>query len=407
MSSENTKKISVVGLGKLGAPLAAVMAQVGHEVWGMDLNPEAVKKINEGLAPVQEPQLQDFIAQSAGRLRATCDMAEAISATDITFVIVPTPSQQDGSFSNEYIVAALTAVGESLRAKTGYHLVVISSTVMPGSMDSEISEALAHASGKVIGSPDLGLCYNPEFIALGNVINNMQHPDFLLIGESDPRAGNLLESLHASVCQNTPAYHRMNFVNAEITKISVNTYVTTKISYANMLAEVCENLPGADVDVVTDAVGSDSRIGKKYLKGAIGYGGPCFPRDNKAFAVMAERLGAAGDIAVATDSINDRQVDRMVNIIGKHAAKGACVAVLGLAYKPDTPEVEQSQGIQLCERLKALGFDVYAHDPQANGYQLDGIATIADTSKAALARAETVIIVTPWQEYGAVSYTHL
>src|SRR5262249_2828965 len=155
------------------------------------------------------------------------------------------------------------------------------STVMPGSTGGEIQAELERASGRKIG-PDLGLAYNPEFIALGTVVRDMLRPDFILIGESDKQTGDLLEAIYERSCDNDPAIRRMSFVNAELTKISVNTYVTTKISYANMLAEMCDRLPGADVDVVSAAVGSDSRIGSKYIKGAIGYGGPCFPRDNKA-----------------------------------------------------------------------------------------------------------------------------
>ena len=137
-----------------------------------------------------------------------------------------------------------------------------------------------------------GLCYNPEFIALGSVVSDMLRPDLLLIGESDTTAGDILERLYDVTCENRPAVQRMNFVNAELTKLAINTFVTTKISYANMLADICERLVGADVDVVTRAVGSDSRIGARYMKGAIGYGGPCFPRDNVALSALARSLGA-------------------------------------------------------------------------------------------------------------------
>ncbi len=138
-------------------------------------------------------------------------------------------------------------------------------------------------------------------------------PDVILIGESDPRAGDLLEGIYRTTCDNTPPMQRMNFINAELTKIAVNTFVTTKISYANMLADICDRLPGADVDVVTNAVGLDSRIGRKYLKGALGYGGPCFPRDNVAFCHFARTVGAKADVAEATDRINRYQIDRLVS----------------------------------------------------------------------------------------------
>ena len=176
-------------------------------------------------------------------------------------------------------------IGEALRTKSGYHLVVVTSTVMPGSTGGELQKALEHASGRKVG-PELGLCYNPEFIALGSVVRDMLHPDLILIGESDAKAGQMLAELYMRSTNNSPPIYRMNFVNAELSKISINTYVTTKISYANMLAELCDHLDGADAEVVAKTIGDDSRIGRKYLTGAIGYGGPCFPRDNRAFAAL-------------------------------------------------------------------------------------------------------------------------
>lgn len=221
-------KISVVGLGKLGSPLAAVFASKGFTVIGTDVNPAAVQAINAGKAPVDEPGLQELIDRSRDRLCATDDCVEAVQQTDVTFIIVPTPSDRTGRFSNEYALRALAVVGDGIRRKSGYHLVVMTSTVMPGSTGGELRETLeAHADRRV--GEALGLCYNPEFIALGSVVRDMLRPDMILIGESDDRAGNLLEQIYHQSCDNAPAFRRMNFVNAELTKISVNTYVTTKI----------------------------------------------------------------------------------------------------------------------------------------------------------------------------------
>src|SRR3954471_4081624 len=347
-------KISVIGLGKLGAPLAAVLASKGFPVVGTDLNGAFVDAINAGRAPVDEPRLQELIDDNRERLHATADAAAAVAETDVTFVIVPTPSDEDGRFTNRYIVDAMEAVGAGIRRKSSYHLVVITSTVMPGSTGGEIRAALEAHSGRLVGAT-LGLCYNPEFIALGSVVRDMLSPDMILIGESDVRAGEILERIYQQSCDNKPVIRRMNFVNAELTKISVNTYVTTKISYANMLADICDRIPSADVDVVTQAVGSDSRIGGKYLRGAIGYGGPCFPRDNVAFAALARSLGAHAELAEATDSINQYQVERVTGAVLSRLPHGGTVGILGLSYKPDTSVVEQSQGVALAARLLADG----------------------------------------------------
>lgn len=398
-------KIAVVGLGKLGAPLAAVLASKGHDVVGVDLYQDYVDAINNGVAPVVEPQLDDLIRASAGRLRATLDIAEAATC-DATFIIVPTPTDPaTGTFTNRFVVAALGDLGAALRDRPDYHLVVITSTVMPGSTGGEIRQALELAAGRAVGDR-LGLCYNPEFIALGSVVRNMLRPDFLLIGESDAKAGEMLESIYRSVVENNAPVTRMNLVNAELSKISVNTFVTTKISYANMLAELCERLPEADVDVVTAAIGCDTRIGHKYLRGSLGYGGPCFPRDNVAFSALARSLGARADIAEATDRINAFQVDRLAALVRSHLPVGGTVGILGLSYKPDTGVIEESQGVMLARQLADSGVPVVTHDPmaaEAAAAALGKAARPAATATDCLAAADVVVITTPWPEYGALT----
>jgi len=393
--------ISVIGLGKLGAPLAAVLASKGHNVVGVDLNPEYVRLLSNGKAPVEEPRLQELIDIGRSRLQATLDTSVAVLASDITFVIVPTPSDSKGAFSNKYVLAAVKDIGKALRKKDAYHVVNITSTVMPGATAGEIRDALEATSGRAVGK-DVGLCYNPEFIALGSVIRDMLYPDMILLGESDPRAGDVLESIYKVTCENNPPVRRMNLVNAELTKISVNTYVTTKISYANMLADICERLPGADVDVVTGALAMDSRIGGKYLKAALGYGGPCFPRDNVAFAELARTIGARADVAEATDRVNAYQVDRLAATVRRLVAPDKRVAVLGLSYKPDTAVIEESQGVALAARLADEGYQVVVYDPVALpaalavlGKKVSG----AESIESCVSVADLVVVTTAWNQF--------
>jgi UDPglucose 6-dehydrogenase len=381
--------------------MAAVLASKGFDVIGLDLNDKFVAAINKGLAPVHEPRLQEFIDKGRSRLRATHSFDEAVLNSDITFIIVPTPSDKERVFSNKYVLSAIRGIGQALRVKDGRHVVVITSTVMPGSTGGEIQNELEEASGRSVG-PELGLAYNPEFIALGTVVRDMLRPDFVLIGESDEATGALLESIYKRSCENDPVIRRMNFVNAELTKISVNTYVTTKISYANMLAEMCDHLPGADVDVVSAAVGSDTRIGSKYIKGAIGYGGPCFPRDNKAFAALGRKLGVRCDLAEATDLINDHQIERLIGAVQAHAAPGAKVAVLGLSYKPDTQVVEESQGVALAGKLSEEGYVVSVYDPHAMAgaeTMLTDRVIFANDVSDALEGVQVAVITTPWPQF--------
>jgi UDPglucose 6-dehydrogenase len=219
-------KLSIIGLGKLGSPMAAVMAHKGHTVIGVDLNPAFVAAMQQGRAPVNETGLAEMIHGNRERLSATQSFEEAILGSEITFIIVPTPSGADGTFSVKYVLDAVEQIGAALRKKSEWHLVALCSTVMPGATGGQVLPALEAHSGKKCGV-DFGLCYNPEFIALGSVIHDMLNPDMILIGESDARSGSLLEKMYKGMCDSDPRIQRMNFVNAELTKISVNTYVTT------------------------------------------------------------------------------------------------------------------------------------------------------------------------------------
>jgi UDPglucose 6-dehydrogenase len=401
-------QIAVVGLGKLGAPLAAVLASRGNRVIGIDVNPEAVKLVNDGVAPVEEPGLQDLVSASGDRLSATTGLGVAADA-DVSIVLVPTPSDDRGAFSNEHVLTAVEEIGRSLAARDDYHVMVVASTVMPGTCDTEIRPALESASGRRVGDT-LGLCYSPEFIALGSVIRNMLEPDMVLIGESDSRAGDVLERIYAGVCENDPPVRRMSLVNAELTKIAVNTYVTMKISYANALADMCERLPGADVEAVTDALGLDSRIGAKYLRGAIAYGGPCFPRDNKAFGVFARDLGAEPLLAEATDAVNIAQTDRLARVVHSRLEAGNAVGILGLAYKPDTGVIDESPGLALAELLAKAGYEVRVYDPvatEAGVRALDGVAQGCSSAAELLAQSDVAVIATPWPEFAELPIDRL
>jgi UDPglucose 6-dehydrogenase len=224
----------------------------------------------------------------------------------------------------------------------------------------------------------------------------------VLIGESDRRAGDALERLYSDLCENDPPFRRINLVNAELTKIAVNTYVTMKISYANTLADICERLPGADVEAVTDALGLDTRIGAKYLRGAIAYGGPCFPRDNKAFAVLARDLGAESALADATDSVNAARTDRLARIVHSHIDDGNRVGILGLSYKPDTGVIEESPGVALARLLGKAGYEVHVYDPVAMDAALLTLGKLVRAAASVvevLEQSDVVVIATPWPQF--------
>jgi UDPglucose 6-dehydrogenase len=358
---------------------------------------------------VEEPLLQAFIKRGKPRLTATIDIEEATLNSDVTFIVVPTPSGTDGAFTNKYVLDALKPISKAIAKKKTRHTIVVTSTVMPGSSDGEIKEAIEKHAGKKVGT-DIGYAYNPEFIALGSVVEDMLFPDFILIGESDARTGKLLSTIYRKVCGEKVELQRMTPVNAELTKIAINTYVTNKISYANMLADICERLKGADVDVVCRAVGADTRIGRKYLKGAAAFGGPCFPRDNIALARMARKLGARADLPLATDRINHYQADRLVKRLRKILPKGATVGIAGMSYKPGTPVIEKSAGIELAEKLLKERFTVRITDPlaaKAARKALKNRVGVAEDIQALAKHADALVIMTPHAEFKKLSSTHL
>src|SRR5215471_275656 len=392
-----TRRISIVGLGKLGASMAAAIASRGHDVIGVDVNQRAVDAVNGGRAPVHETGLEALIAQNRERIRATMSHEDAIRETELTFVIVPTPSDERGAFSLQYAAYAFREIGRALAAKNGRHTVVLTSTVLPGAMRHGLLPILERHSGKR-GGADFGLCYSPEFIALGSVIRDFLNPDFLLIGELDPASGEQLACVYREVMKPGTPVKRMSLENAELAKISVNAFVTTKITFANMLAELCAAIPGGDVDVVSDAIGADSRIGRKYLTGGLGFGGPCFPRDNVAMRFIAEAVGARPELPIATDQLNRSLASRIVDQLRARMPRDITVGILGLAYKPFSHVIEESQAILLAKAFLEHGARVLAYDPLARdaaNVELGGRVLIHDDMRDCLRDADVVVIATP------------
>jgi UDPglucose 6-dehydrogenase len=394
--------VSIIGLGKLGASMLAGMASRGIKVIGLDVSPDAVDAVNRGRAPVQETDLDRTINAYRENIRATADYGDAVANSPISFVIVPTPSDERGAFSLKYAAASFASIGRALAAKNGYHVIVLTSTVLPGSTRYGLLPILEKESGKTCGA-DFGLCYNPEFIALGSIIKNFLNPDFYLLGQFDQRSGDALAAVHDRVSANKAPIKRMNIENAEIAKIAVNSFVTLKISYANMLADICARVPGGDIDIVSDAIGTDSRIGRKYLSGGLGFGGPCFPRDNAALAFLGEQLGADTPLLRVNDAYNRKTSNRVLGALKGRIPPAGRAAVLGLSYKPFSHVVEESAGIYLCRALAEAGYTVSGFDPLAAGEAAKALAAapcrIADSVENCLSGADIVFVTIPDPAY--------
>jgi UDPglucose 6-dehydrogenase len=400
--------IAVFGLGKLGACIAATLAARGFSVVGVDIDAEKVRRVNAGEPPVDEPRLAQTLREGRARLRASTDVREA-QEVDASFYIPPSPSLLDGSFSTEFLLRAMQPMAQVLRAADHrQHVFVVSSTTTPGAMRSVILPALEHQTGWTCGR-DFGLCYNPEFIALGDVIRGLLEPDLVLIGESDAASGERLEDLYRRYNTNQPRIARMSLTSAELTKISVNSFVTMKISFTNQLRLMAGKFPEANIHDILGAIGCDQRIGPRFLRAGLSYGGPCFPRDNRLVAYTARQHGLEAPLAEATDRVNETTKQALLEQVLSLVQPGDTVAVLGMAYRPNTYILEESAGLHLAQHLKRCGCRLLVHDYQAKPSNSPSLIEFEnlDAPEALLQHpeAKVIVICCPWPQYERVRLT--
>jgi len=402
-------KVSVVGLGKIGSCILGTIASKGIDVIGVDINKEVVETIKKGKSPYFEPWLDSILKENMDRITVT-NKHEAIADTDLTIIMVQTPSLPDGSFSTEYIETAILECGRVIPDDKKYHNFIITSTILPGVIDSKIIPLLERVTNKKIGE-NIGLCYVPEFIAIGSIIMNILKPDFVIIGESDIKAGDNAHELYQKITRSdylgkpSPPIHRMPIINAELAKIALNVYVTMKISFANTIAEICENMPNGNAEQVLEAIGSDSRIGKKFLKPGLSYGGTCFPRDNKAFKNIADKFKSQDFLSQMAEVVNIQQIQRMTTIILKALSEADSnkLAVLGVTYKPDTNLTVESASLKIIENLIDNNVNIKVYDP-AIKHGFDDLPDLKHTefyesAKDALKDTKVAFIATPWKQF--------
>lgn len=388
--------ITVIGLGKLGLPSAACLADAGHKVLGYDTNLDHVAALERGKCSIREPGLENLLLHCKGNLSFTGSLSRAVEHGDFFFIIVPTPSDKSRpAFDNRCVTAALQQMMPFFQKKKSYFVIDIVSTVMPGSCDHVFLPMLERELGKS-GPDTFGLVYNPEFIALGDVISGFTNPDLLLVGESDGRAGDETIQVYGRMMP-APPLARMSLVSAEIAKLALNYYVTTKVSFANWLAvSVASKYRGADIDDILRAVGKDGRIGSKYLRAGTAFGGPCFPRDVRAMRAIAEPM-------------NQEEVNGLVHTAIGSICEGD-VAILGMAYKPGTHVTEESASMRLARYVSGLGFmrwfdpltkptDLQFEYP--NDQDVFGGESFCAEPYEACDGAHTVVVMTPstqWRE---------
>lgn len=402
----SAKSISFIGLGRLGLPLAVSLADSGHKIVGVDTDAEKISSLKAGRINLYEPGLNDIFQRSAKRLYFTDEYSNILSDSDITFIVVPTPSSRNGAFSLKHIFDALKKLAPAIKIKKGRHLLVLTSTVMPGAVENEILPYIKKLTGKICPR-DIGFCYNPELIALGSAMERIYNRDFVLIGESDKRSGDILESLYKKAFGEKTVIERMNFINAELTKLALNVFLTDKISFANALGEISAASDGADIDVITRALGRDRRIGPGFLKCGMSFGGPCFRRDSLALQYAAEeRRCADGGYFRRVADFNNGYFRRLLGVIIKAARPGDTVGILGLSYKEGTDAVDDSPGISMAEALLRKGMKVAVYDPAAmrNAEKLLPEKVIfSKTVKECVDRSDVIAITVPWPEFRKIN----
>jgi len=399
-------RISFMGLGYVGLVSAACFASRGFNVIGFDVDESKVKKINQGLSPIFEPGLSKLIEQSVknGYLKSTTNLVEAIVNTDITFITVGTPSREDGNIDLRYVEEAARMIGETLQQKDEWHLVVVKSTVTPTTTEKVVKPIIEKASGKRC-CKDFGLCMNPEFLREGSAVEDTFKADRIIIGEVDTRSGNILEAFYREFYGNDiPPVIRTTPVNAELIKYANNAFLAMKVSFINMIANLCQKFPGADVEIVAKGIGLDKRIGPLFLKAGAGWGGSCWPKDLKALRNFANRVNIDLPLVDATLKVNDEQpyilVELAKSLIGNLA--GRKIAVLGLSFKPNTDDMREAVSIRIIKKLIDEGAYVVVYDPAAlnNAKKIFGnIVKFASSSIDCLKDADCALIVTEWDEF--------
>jgi UDPglucose 6-dehydrogenase len=346
--------LGVIGVGRLGICTALVLEKAGYNVLCYDVNPGIRDAINKRVIESPEKGVTSMLAE-AKTIRAVDSIEEVLQA-DVLFCVVATPSLPNGAYDHKYIESMSDTMITVLQ-KGGFQrkLLNICCTTMPGYCDSLQEKFQRH-------DLSVDVCYNPEFIAQGDILRGFTHPDIVLIGEANKESGDKLESIYKRFLKTNPNYCRMARTEAEITKISINCFVTTKISFANTIGDLCVK-QGLNPDRVLSAIGGDSRVGKKYLGWGHGYGGPCFPRDNRALCLYSIGEGIPNRIGMATDQTNSSHLEFLVQTLkALKQETGKDFLFRDLAYKPGTIILEESQSLALAQRLDLEGFPIYVQE---------------------------------------------
>ena len=395
-------KIGIVGLGFVGLSLTSVLSSKGYDIIGIDVDKEKRKKISNGISPFFEPELENLLKIGLKKKLQISDDFSLIRDCDFIFVTVGTPQNANGSINLSIIKKAVSKIGENLQGSRKKPIIFVKSTVIPGTMKKDILPILERKSNKKAGK-DFGLISNPEFLQESTAIRDTKFPHVVILGgyktEFMKKAKRLFTKLHPRV-----PIIITNHQTAEMIKYANNSFLATKISFINQLSNICQKIPGANVDDIAKTIGLDPRIGKLFLNAGPGYGGSCLPKDMKALINFANTTGVTPTLLNAVEDVNIKQLEQVISIIKQRLGKLASkrITVLGTAFKPNTDDIRDSIAIELIKKLQKKKANIIIHDPKAMkntervfGDKINYAKTVVD----ALSKSQCVIIMTQWKQY--------
>ena len=396
-------KITVVGTGYVGLVSGTCFADVGIEVVCVDIDAQKIEKLKNGIIPIYEPGLEELVERNYknGRLKFTTDLGEAIQGSEVVFIAVGTPPGEDGSADLSYVLGVAKEVGEKM---TDYLVVATKSTVPVGTgvkVKAEIEKALQNRNSNL----EFSVASNPEFLKEGAAVEDFLKPDRIVIGTEDERAQVIMQRLYKPFQLSGERIVYMDIPSAEMTKYAANAMLATKISFMNDIANLCERV-GADVNMVRRGIGSDPRIGNKFIYPGVGYGGSCFPKDVKAIIRTAKQYDYELRVLQAVEDVNDAQKHILVEKVKKHFGNdltGKTFAMWGLSFKPNTDDMREAPSLVIIDELKKLGANVKSYDPVAmeharEFYLGDKVEYCKDSYEAAN-DADALLLVTEWSEF--------
>ncbi len=394
-----SKTISVIGAGYVGLITGVGFARLGHNVICRDINKKAVDTINSGRSHIYEKGIDEILEKAVGKnLKATIDLKESVLTSDITFICVGTPSKDNGNINLKHVKEVIRDIGEILKEKS-YHVIVVKSTVTPGTTEKIIIPLLERSSGKKVGI-DFGVAVNPEFLREGVAIEDFLNPDRIIIGSYDQRSGDLTEELYSDF--NCPVL-RTDLKTAEMIKYASNAFLATKISFINEIGNICKGL-GINIYDVAEGIALDHRISPHFLKSGLGFGGSCLPKDTKELVFKARSLGYEPNLLTSVIKVNEDQPKRLLNLVRKriNSFNGKKVAILGLSFKGDTDDTRDSQAFPVIKQLLKENANITAYDPKAEENTkilFEDQIQYADSAKAALENSDIALILTDWKEF--------